>query len=37
MAVFGFTTEAPWENLGFYVMLGVGERKFSDDFLKQKS
>ena len=24
-------------NLGFYAILGVGERGFSDDFLKQKS
>ena len=27
----------PRENLGFYAILGVGEREFSDDFLKQKS
>ena len=34
----GPASEPRWgENLGFYAILGVGERGFSDDFLKQKS
>ena len=27
----------PREKLGLYAILGVGERGFSDEFLKQKS
>ena len=33
----GSRGRSPRENLGFYAILGVGERGFSDDFLKQKS
>ena len=29
-------TKPPWK-FGVYAILGVGERRFSDDFLKQKS
>ena len=33
----GSRGRSPRENLGFYAILGVGERGFSGDFLKQKS
>ena len=35
--LWGSRGQSPRENLGFYSILGVGERGFSDDFLKQKS